>query len=244
MSARAIAMRWRWPPLNSCGTLSRSAAAQAHRVEQASIARSRCSAAADVVDLPAARRPSAGDVMRGSSEPKGPGRPSGTRAARGAVRRRQPVQVAAFEQHAAVVGLPGPSPVAPACSCPSPIHRRAQRGARVQRETHVVEGVDERTRRQQGFAWQAVIAGPGRWLRPAAPSFGCLPANAAHAVARTDGLRRRQRDAARVDANAQRSANTQPAGISCSAGTRPAMVASGTRRSVPRRGRAANRPRV
>ena len=91
-SARAIAMRWRWPPENSCGYLSQVGSARRPTAPAARRARSRCSArlvAASAASGSATMRADASGADRASR--RGPGTPSGCRAAPRAARRCESV---------------------------------------------------------------------------------------------------------------------------------------------------------
>jgi hypothetical protein len=125
-SARAMAMRWRWPPENSCGYLSRSAARRptASSMPRGALAAVRRRPRA-LPAPPAARPRCCSTVRRGSSEAYGSWNTIWKSRRALAQRRSQPAHAGRGRPAAPCrpTAAPAPSPGAPACSCPSPTRR-------------------------------------------------------------------------------------------------------------------------
>jgi hypothetical protein len=213
-------MRWRWPPLNSCGYLSRSAGAQAHGVQRLGGAL-RCSARARRAARPAVR----------------------PRLQHGAARVQRAVRV--LEHHLEVAARARRSAAASSVcrSCPStapagggrfqrhhqPRQRalararfthHAQAAPALQREAHAVQRLHRGPGAEQGLARQPVLLVQGR---SAVQSCAVMPRPSGCSAPRargspcTGGGARRQSSTT----SGQRSAKGQPAGMSTSSGTRP-----------------------
>jgi hypothetical protein len=117
-------MRWRWPPENSCGYLSRSLARRPTD-SSASAARLRCSAG---LVPPCSGQRLGHDALRrsgaGPASHRGPETPSGSRAAPRAARRRQCGRSRPSSSTLPALGVSSAITSAPAWICPSPIRPR------------------------------------------------------------------------------------------------------------------------
>ncbi len=185
MSARAMAMRWRCPPLNSCGYLARVGGAQAGRVERLGRARSRCSARPAPCSTASGSATVWPTVRRGSSEPYGSWKTicSRVRARRSSAGDSACRSVPSSSTRPAVGGLERHDDAGERASCPTPTRRRRRgcgRAATAKRDA--VERLHFGDGAEQPLARQPVALDPRGLPRPSqasgrliGPPWRCAP---------------------------------------------------------------------